>query len=298
MNKYVNVKCDSMALGDTLACVPVVEYYRKVVGIEKINFDCAEWLWVYLRDAYPFIHFCHIENPEIHLNYHFDLPVQKGFAFDLFGIPSFLKHDFEWKFIPPTIVFEPSAKPFANDYFTFAIHSTAQVKYWNTGKRKDQQHSPRWRELCRLFKKVGIDGVMVDKFYGYGQAPYWNEPPNNCTTVINQHFDTVLNTIFHSAFFIGLSSGMSWVALALGKKTCMIAPWTYPDNEFGETTDTHIRIDSDAPCTNCWDTHSTEFDKSDWYWCPKHKNTPREFECSASIYSYQVFNKIKENNWI
>jgi hypothetical protein len=38
------------------------------------------------------------------------------------------------------------------------------------------------------------------------------------------------------------------------------------------------------------------FDISDWYWCPKHKDTERQFECHTSITPEMVFEEIK--NWI
>ena len=39
-----------------------------------------------------------------------------------------------------------------------------------------------------------------------------------------------------------------------------------------------------------------KFDAGEWYWCPKHQNTNRQFECHTSITSEQVFNEIKK--WI
>jgi len=298
MSKFINIKCASHALGDTLACVPVVDYYRKVYSVENINFDCAEWLWSYLSPVYPFLNFCKIDNPDIVIDYHFDLPVQKGFAYDLFQIPKEMKYDFHWEFIEPKIFFEPKPKYIMNEYFTFSIHSTAQVKYWNSGSRAEQSESPRWRDLCLLLHNIGIQGVMVDKHYGFGNAPHWNEPPKNCKVVIGRPFDEVLNTIYHSKFYVGLSSGLSWVALALGKKTCMIAPWTYPDNEFGESNENHIRVKSNSHCTDCWTKYSVQFDKNDWYWCPQKKDTTEEFICSSSISAKDVFQELKNYKWI
>ena len=299
MKIYVTIKCNSFALGDTLACVAVVEHYRQTFNLPKIYFDCIDWMWEYFAPAYTNIEFTKIENPEIILNYHFDLPVQKGFAFDLYQIPISFKKEFVWDFVKPKIVYKPKAKrQILNPYFVFSMHSTAQVKYWNSGKRTDQTQSPRWRDLCVLLENIGIEGVLVDKHYGFGTAPYWNEPPENCKKVIGRPFNEVLEMLIYAEFFVGLSSGMSWVALALGKKTCMIAPWAYDENEFGSSHEEHIRIQSKSHCTDCWSALSQTFNKNDWYWCPLKQNTSEEFSCSSSIQAKDVINELKKYNWI
>ena len=38
------------------------------------------------------------------------------------------------------------------------------------------------------------------------------------------------------------------------------------------------------------------FDKIDWYWCPLHKNTDRQFECHKSISVNDVVEQI--NKWL
>lgn len=298
MKKYVNLKCISLALGDTLACVAVVEHYQNVFSIDMVNFDCADWLWKYLQPAYPNINFTKLDSPDLLLNYHFDLPVQKGYAFELFQIPVAYKYEFDWVFINPKLHFKPTYKYILNEYFTFSMHSTAQIKYWNSGNRQDQNNSPKWRDLNLLLSNIGIEGVLVDKHYGFGQAPYWNEPPKNCKVIVGRPFDEILNTIYFSRFYVGLSSGLSWVALAMGKKTCMIAPWTYADNEFGNSSENHIRIMSKASCTDCWSKLSQNFDKGNWYWCPLKQNTKDEYICSSSIEPKDVFKEIKKYKWI
>ena len=39
-----------------------------------------------------------------------------------------------------------------------------------------------------------------------------------------------------------------------------------------------------------------EFSFEDWYWCPKHKDTPRQFECHTSITPNMVIEQI--NDWL
>jgi autotransporter strand-loop-strand O-heptosyltransferase len=107
-----------------------------------------------------------------------------------------------------------------------------------------------------------------------------------------------VNIINHSEFYIGLSSGMSWIAHALGKKVVMISNFTEDWNEFDLSLDDYIRITNKSVCHGCWNKVNIdfEFNKNDWYWCPLHKDTERQFECHKSITVNDVMEKIK--NWL
>ena len=54
---YQNIKCNTHALGDTLACVAVVEKYQRFSPFETVNFCCAPLLIKYLQPVYPTINF-------------------------------------------------------------------------------------------------------------------------------------------------------------------------------------------------------------------------------------------------
>lgn len=44
----------------------------------------------------------------------------------------------------------------------------------------------------------------------------------------------------------------------------------------------------------CWGNPNFQFDKGDWDWCPIHKGTDRQFECSKEITGKFVVDKIKK----
>jgi autotransporter strand-loop-strand O-heptosyltransferase len=97
-----------------------------------------------------------------------------------------------------------------------------------------------------------------------------------------------MDVIHHSEFFIGLSSGLSWLAWALNKKVVMISNFTDDNHEFE-----CIRITNKSVCHGCWNKPEYKFDKGDWNWCPVHKGTDRQFECHTSITAEQVIDQIK-----
>jgi len=93
-----------------------------------------------------------------------------------------------------------------------------------------------------------------------------------------------VNLLHHASFFIGLSSGLSWLAWATHIPVVLISGFTLPVSEFY----TPWRIFSSHGCNGCWDDTSLNFDHKDFLWCPRHKNTPRQFECTRLITGKQV----------
>jgi cephalosporin hydroxylase len=53
-----------------------------------------------------------------------------------------------------------------------------------------------------------------------------------------------------------------------------------------------IRIFNSKTCNSCFNSH--KLDAGDWNWCPEHKNTPRQFECTKSISSNDVITQIED----
>lgn len=74
----------------------------------------------------------------------------------------------------------------------------------------------------------------------------------------------------HAAFFVGLSSGLSWLAWATGTPVVLISGVNY------------------HACNSCWNDPVHRFAHKDFLWCPRHKDTPRQFECTRLITFDQV----------
>ena len=96
-----------------------------------------------------------------------------------------------------------------------------------------------------------------------------------------------MNVIYYSKLFIGLSSGLSWLAWALKKDVVMISNFTKAEHEFE-----CIRITNPNVCNGCWNKSEYKFDKADWNWCPVNKGTDKQFECQTSITAQMVIEEI------
>ena len=157
-----------------------------------------------------------------------------------------------------------------------AVHSTAQCKYWN--------NPTGWQEVVDFLKTNGYEVRLLsreeDGFMGN----------NNPKGVVKQPKSTtkeLIKVLQESEFFIGISSGLSWLAWATGIPTVIISGFTDEDLE---PIDNVIRLINKDVCNSCWSTH--EFDAGDWNWCPVNKGTERQFECSKIITGDDVIKKI------
>ena len=293
--KIVYVHLLSNSMGDTIASTPYVLEYAKKHNV-KVYFGIYDPYIFLLKDSYKDIEFIgrnhFIEYDEkIDLDYVFFKSVQGGYAEQLgFDSP---------RYIRPIISIAELPRPIKNKYISMGVHSTCQLKYWNhPNGLRSQGDALNWNELSGILRKRGYTPVTVEKDEMYGTPPFFNGIPSKSNKQIGKTLQEAVNIIRHSEFYIGLSSGMSWVAHALGKKVVMISNFTEDWNEFDLSLDDYIRITNKSVCHGCWNKINLEhsFDKNDWYWCPSHKGTERQFECHKSITVDDVMKKIE--HWI
>jgi autotransporter strand-loop-strand O-heptosyltransferase len=131
----------------------------------------------------------------------------------------------------------------------------------------------------------------VDLGYKVINVSKEDNPFRNVTKIKDSSIENTINYIYHSEFFIGLSSGLSWLAWGLNKKIVMISNFTEENHEF---TSNCFRVVNKNVCNGCWNKPDLKFDKGDWNWCPLHKNTPRHFECHKSITPGMVIKEIEK----
>jgi len=116
-----------------------------------------------------------------------------------------------------------------------------------------------------------------------------DNPFDNCTKIDDTSIENTMDVIAGAKLFIGLSSGLSWLAWALNQKIVMISNFTESDHEFD-----CYRITKPDVCHGCWNDPKIKFDAGDWNFCPQHKGTNRQFECHTSITAEMVIAEIKK----
>ena len=271
-SKRVYIAFESKSLGDTIAWMPYVEEFRKH---HQCTVICSTF-WNHLFD-YPEIEFVEPGNvvPNLYALYrigYFDnldknpckptqIPLQKT-ATAILGL--------DFVEMAPSIAYKPEV-PKIGKYVTIATNSTSGCKFWT---------KEGWQALINWLVSEGYEVYNISKELN---------PFDNCTQITTPSLESKMDWIAGSSFFIGLSSGLAWLAWATGKQVVMISNFTEDWNEFP-----CIRITNKNVCHGCWNNQNFSFNPGDWNWCPVHKGTDKQFICHTSITADMVIDEIKK----
>ncbi|MGH7152331.1 MAG: autotransporter strand-loop-strand O-heptosyltransferase [Acetobacteraceae bacterium] len=283
-------------LGDTMGWFPYAARFADDHGAQ-VTCAMAAPIIPLLRDAYPHIRFVtHEEMVEQKLADQAYATYSLGLFFDdkdcIFQ-PTDFRHvglhrtagyilGVDPHEAPAKLALPDDSRPIEDPYVCIAVQSSTQCKYWN---------NPRgWREVVLFLKQHGFRVVCIDQKPLHGGGLVWNHLPHG---VDDQTGDQPLTErarwLKHAAFFVGLSSGLSWLAWAAEIPVVLISGFTHPTNEF----DTPYRVINWHACNSCWNDPKLRFDHHDFLWCPRHANTPRQFECTRLITPEQVIAAIR-----
>lgn len=162
-------------------------------------------------------------------------------------------------------------------YVCIATQSSCQAKYWNNGYG--------WALVVEELKKLGYRVLCIDKEAHYGSGFVWNHIPYGAEDYTGAlPLQQRVDLLRHAAFFIGLSSGLSWLAWGCRIPVVLISGFTDPQSEFY----TPWRVFNSHGCHGCWDDVRIDFCHTDFFWCPRHKGTDRQYECTRLITGQQV----------
>ena len=234
------IRMVSHALGDTTASLPYIEKFGQVNPDSELYVSINNNFINLFESVYPTLKFikkdCDIVFDKIlPLEYNFNTSVQYGYAKQLGFI--------DGPYLRPKVTIPNMERPIKSKYITIGTHSTSQLKYWNSPSgRKSQLESPNWNELCGMLRKKGYTPVVLEQHETFGVVPYWNGMPSKANKKFGQSLLETMNYIQHSEFYIGLSSGISWVAHAMGKPVVMISNFTEDWNEFDLSLPDYKRI--------------------------------------------------------
>ena len=274
--KRVFICFDSKSLGDTIAWMPYCLEFKKIYGCEVV---VSTFLNDFFEKKYPELTFVGrgvvVENivGMLELGWFYDknrepqhpatIPLQQA-ATNILGL--------EFTELIPRLDFTAYERPMEEKYVCISTHSTARLKYWTY-----------WQEVIDYLIAQGYKVVEISKD---------DTDLQNLTPMANKSFPLVMNYLHHAEFYMGLSSGLSWLAWAMGKKVFMISNFSRKDHEFQGNC---IRIINEQVCHGCWNDNKYRFDKGNWWYCPEHEDTPRAFECHFKIPASQVIETIKSN---
>ncbi len=177
----------------------------------------------------------------------------------------------------PRLSLPDDSRPIAELYVCIAVQSSSGCKYWN--------NPSGWRDVVAFLKEHGYRVVCIDQKPVHGSGLMWTHIPHGAEDETGDRpLAERARWLRHAAFFVGLSSGLSWLAWATNCPTVLISGFTHPTNEF----ETPYRVINWHACNSCWNDPAVRFDHKDFLWCPRHAGTPRQFECTRLIPAAQV----------
>jgi len=287
-NKRVYVALDSKALGDSLAWIPYVEEFGKVHNCKMVT---STFMNEMFEKQYPNIEFVNpgvnVENLyamyAIGLFYNEDNTINiyknpidpktqtmQKMCSDILGLP--------YKEIKPKL---KQRNPITNENLKqvcIGIHGTAQSKFWN--------NPTGWQDVVNWLNNKGYTVKLLSK---EGENYMGNQLPSGIVKHPNGPLELVMDEMKKSKAFIGIGSGLSWLSWALDVPTVLISGFSY---DWAEMQDC-IRISAPkGKCEGCF--NRLRLDPGDWNWCPDHKGTERQFECTKSITSEMVIKELEK----
>lgn len=182
----------------------------------------------------------------------------------------------------PRLVLPDASRPIDDPYVCIAVQSSSGSKYWTN------PHG--WREVVAFLKQRGYRVICIDQKPVHGSGVMWTHIPHGAEDETGDRpLAERARWLRHAAFFIGLSSGLSWLAWAAGIPVVLISGFTHPTNEFT----TPYRVINWHVCNSCWNDPRVRFNHHDFMWCPRHAGTARHFECTRLIAAEQVIQTIE-----
>jgi autotransporter strand-loop-strand O-heptosyltransferase len=293
--KRVYIHLDSGALGDTLAWFPYVEEFRKTF---MCNVICSTFHNDWFEANYPEIKFVPpgSEVDDLYAMYtigwFYD---DKKVVYDKIPI-DFKKYPLQqtaseilglkYNEVKPIITTLDKKTDIEGDYVIIAPHASAHAKYWN--------HPGGWQTVIDYLNNNGYKVVILT---AEPLGDEWHDSKLGGTlygvidkTGYNIALEDRMVDIRDAKLFIGVGSGLSWLSWALNTPTIMISGFSYPYTEFQDCE--RIYPEDPKTCRGCF--NRKWLDPGDWEWCPDHKDTPRQFECTKTIKPDQIIVSIKK----
>ena len=293
-NKRVYLAIESKALGDTLAWIPYCEEFRKkhncklIVScwnrdIFEIEYPEIEFVdsgtsvpdlkalyrigWYYGEDGNSYNNMRHKDDFKKY-------PLQQT-ASDILGI--------EFSEIMPKL--DPNITPmkWTKKYVCIAPHASASSKYWH--------HPEGWKTLVSYLNEKGYDVINISQESAKDDWHNSKLPQGSLDGChnLNENYSLRerISQLKGAEFYIGLGSGLSWLAWASKIPVVLISGFSKKYAEFEDC----YRILNENVCHGCF--NEFRLDAGNWNWCPKCENTDRQFECSKHITPDQVLQIIK-----
>ena len=267
------------ALGDTLAFLPsIVEFKR--LHCCNLSVLLPEYLREFVAYLYPDLKQVDTMHFNSYATYeHNTYGGNFAFCFDLRETPLDRASSFVLgtNTLSAKPIFKPTLPPVTEEpYVCIAVQASSVIKSW--------LYPGGWDIVVDYLKSLGYRIFCIDK---NAEQTSVRKPEGAENFTGNFPIMERANMLYHAEFFIGLGSGLSWVANAVDCPVVMICGFSQDWCEFY----TPYRVANRRVCNGCFNDVRVKFLKE---LCPYLKDTEREYECQRAITPRQVINAINQ----
>lgn len=186
---------------------------------------------------------------------------------------------------PPAIHMAEGGRPIEEPYVCISSMASGGCKLW--------LNPVGWETVVDFLLKKGYRVIDIDGNRLVGKGIAYQRIPFNAEDWTGKGDGKELSDrarlIRHADFFIGVGSGLSWLAWCCRVPVVLISGFSLPWCEFY----TPYRVYNSYVCHGCFNDVRYKFDGHDCFWCPKHKGDEQHLICSLAITPEQVISAIK-----
>ena len=273
------------ALGDNLTLFPYLDEFQRAYNC-KISCSLPVYLHEIFKTYYPHIPVTGELPPDTYATYYMaaciNVPIAAHWdsrAVPLTDVGYTILSDSKTK-KPDKVVFKPTKpREIIEPYVCIAVQASTTAKSW--------MYPNGWEMVVEHLKQKGYRVLCIDKnreCTNYGNTVIM--PSNAEDFTGDVPLMERVNMIAYADFFIGIGSGLSWIAWSLNVPVVLISGISEPWAEFY----TPYRVINNMVCHGCF--NELRVDLAECYNCKRYANSERQFECSKKITPERVLNAV------
>ena len=278
----VHFKFPKKTLGDNLTLLLYVEAFRKKFDCE-VSLTIAEAFHDIVRNYYPNVRLTDTLPDDSYACFFMMVSFNTGFTATEDGafIPLLRAGHSILRRIekPSKVIFTPTEpRKIPEPYVCIGVQASSTAKCW--------LNPNGWDGVIEYLKSLGYRVLCIDRDRVCSKHGLTIKMPRGAEDFSGKYtlLDRI-NQLAYADFFIGVSSGLSWLAWSVDIPVVMISGFTKPWYEF----DNPYRINNPLVCHGCF---NEERDRDKIFLCPILQGTKRAYECSKKISVRQVVSTI------
>ncbi len=274
---------NSNAIGDTLALLPYVSVAQDWFRVAEVYVTIGERMRDICGRLFPNVRLQEHAEENTYATYFFNASVDFSGGAPVDGRLLSLTHLGQVVLGMPVpanrVVWVSGERTILEPYVCIGVQASSAGKGW--------LYPGGWDEVTEYLKSLGYRVLCIDRDKKLKESGFTLEMPQEAEDFTGDRpLLERADMLHHAEFFVGLSSGLSWLAYTAGCPVVMIGGFTMYWNEFP----TPYRVYNRLVCNGCYNDPRVIWKNSG---CPRSENRlEEEFLCSKKITPRMVIHAI------